>query len=183
MTSLSMTVPFPLPKEVVVELRPPFLSIRGPLGVTQLCLPMLDPRGLLGVCVTEAGLSVVLGSRAQASLGLFRGLLRSAVLGVTRGHLRVLRMQGVGYRVDPGPSVAQQVLTLKLGYSHDVWYRLPQGVRAFLTSASTLCLVGVDRAQVHQVAAELMALRPYTPYQPKGLLPLGVLPRKVGKRK
>ena len=43
---------------------------------------------------------------------------------------------------------AGQNLTLKLGFSHDTVYTIPETMRAFLPDATTVGLYGIDKEEV-----------------------------------
>ena len=63
---------------------------------------------------------------------------------MTKGFLIYLRIAGIGYRA----SQDGQTLTFKLGYSHDIAYKLPEAVRGFLPEPTLVGLYGVDKNQV-----------------------------------
>ena len=66
--------------------------------------------------------------------------------GVTQGYIEYLKIQGIGYRA----ALQDQTLMLKLGYSHDIAYRLPPTLKAFLPDPTTIGIYGIDKAQVRQ---------------------------------
>ena len=74
--------------------------------------------------------------------------------GVTRGYLKYLRIQGIGYRA----SLKDQTVTLKLGFSHDITYTLPPSLRAYLPEPTLLGLYGIDKNQVRNAAASSLLL-------------------------
>lgn len=100
--------------------------------------------------------------------------------GVTRGFLVYLRITGIGYRA----SLAGQTLTFKLGHSHDCTYTLPPSLRAVLPEPTRVGIYGLDKNQVTQAAANIVALRPPSVYKGKGVRLEGTEVRlKPGKRK
>ena len=77
-----------------------------------------------------------------------------------------------------------QTLTLKLGYSHDIKYTLPESLRAFLPEPTLVGLYGIDKNQISQAAASIRRLRPPDAYKGKGIRYEGEkLKLKPGKRK
>jgi len=60
-------------------------------------------------------------------------------------------------------------LSLNLGFSHPVAYRLPAGVTAETPTQTEIVLKSVDRQLVGQVAAEVRAYRKPEPYKGKGV--------------
>jgi large subunit ribosomal protein L6 len=86
------------------------------------------------------------------------------VTGVSQGFEKKLEINGVGYRV------AQQGsdLKLNLGFSHDVIYKIPQGITASVDQ-NVITISGISKQQVGQVAAEIRALKKPEPYKGKGI--------------
>jgi large subunit ribosomal protein L6 len=96
--------------------------------------------------------------------GLMRSLINNMVTGVSQGFEKKLEINGVGYRV------AQQGADLKLnlGFSHDVIYKIPQGITASVDQ-NVITISGISKQQVGQVAAEIRALKKPEPYKGKGI--------------
>ena len=66
---------------------------------------------------------------AKAMHGLNRALINNAVIGVSKGYSKGLEIVGVGFRAD----LAGNKLTLKLGFSHDINYIVPEGIKLTVT--------------------------------------------------
>lgn len=155
--------PVELPKGVEATIRPEAITVKGPLGsMTQT---------LTGdVIINEDGgkLSFVVANdsrQAKAMSGTLRALVANMVTGVSKGFERKLNLVGVGYRAQAqGTS-----LKLQLGFSHDVIYALPEGVKAECPTQTEIILKGSDKQIVGQVAAEIRAYRPPEPYKGKGV--------------
>jgi large subunit ribosomal protein L6 len=99
------------------------------------------------------------------------------ITGVSQGFSKKLEINGVGFRV------AAQGTDLKfnLGFSHDVIYKLPQGITASIEQ-NIVTVSGIDKQQVGQVAAEIRALKKPEPYKGKGIKYVGErILRKSGK--
>ena len=104
-------------------------------------------------------------SFSHAQSGTARSLLNNMIIGVTKGFEKHLSLVGVGYRC----SVKGSVVNLNLGFSHPIDYELPEGVTAESSSQTKLCIKGIDKQVVGQVAAEIRAFRPPEPYKGKGV--------------
>lgn len=102
--------------------------------------------------------------KVRAKHGLMRALINNMVVGVTDGFSKQLEINGVGYRV------AAQGTNLKfnLGFSHDVIYAIPAGIKATIDN-NLVTISGSSRQQVGQVAAEIRALKKPEPYKGKGI--------------
>ena len=168
--------PIPIPKGVTVQISPDAVEVKGPKGTLRQPLPP-------GVVVEMVdGELRARPERDERSLSKFHGLARSlvanAVTGVSDGFQRDLDIVGIGYRAE----AKGQLLTLALGYSHQVLFNVPKGVEVAVQNQTHLVVTGIDRQAVGQVAANLRALRKPDPYKQKGIRYTGeVLKKKVGK--
>ena len=154
------------------------VRVSGPKGTLDLRLPaavqVAQDDGMLRVRATSND------KTAKALAGTFRSLLDNMVRGVSVGFEKKLELQGVGYRA----SVKGADLTLQLGFSHPVAYRLPEGVTAATSSQTEIHISGADKQLVGQVSAEIRAFRPPEPYKGKGVRYAGEwVRRKEAKKK
>lgn len=118
--------------------------------------------------------------RARAMWGTVRANVRSLVEGVTNGYKKQLDITGVGYRA----AAQGQILTLALGFSHDIKYIVPAGITVTVEKQTTIHLAGHDKQKLGQVAAEIRSLRPPEPYKGKGVrYSTETVRRKEGKKK
>ena len=102
---------------------------------------------------------------AGAQSGTARALVNNMVVGVTAGFERKLSLVGVGYRA----AAQGETLKLQLGFSHDIIYNLPKGVKAETPTQTEIIIKGSNKQQVGQVAAEVRAYRSPEPYKGKGV--------------
>lgn len=117
---------------------------------------------------------------AWAQAGTARALVNNMVKGVTEGFKVSLELVGIGYRAQ----ASKHQVTLSLGFSHPVEYKLPEAVHAEMQGANILVLQSIDKQLVGQVAAEIRAMRPPEPYKGKGVRRLGeVIVKKEAKKK
>jgi large subunit ribosomal protein L6 len=118
--------------------------------------------------------------RARMMWGTARTLIANMVAGVSEGFVRKLEITGVGYRAQ----VQGGNLVLQLGYSHDVIYPVPAGIKMQCPDLTHIVISGASRELVGQVAAEIKAYRPIEPYKGKGIKFEGeFVLRKEGKKK
>ena len=118
--------------------------------------------------------------RARAMWGMSRAMINNIVVGVSKGYERKLEITGVGYKA----AIAGKNLQLSLGFSHDVNYPVPTGVTITTPKPTEILVVGADKRQVGQVAAEIRAYRGPEPYKGKGVKYEGeFIFRKEGKKK
>src|ERR1043165_5420388 len=94
-----------------------------------------------------------------------RTMVRNAIEGVTTGYNVGLEITGVGYRAQ----AQGKVLTLQLGFSHEVKFPIPDGVQIACEKPTSIAISGADKQQVGQVAAVIRGFRPPEPYKGKGI--------------
>jgi large subunit ribosomal protein L6 len=171
--------PVLIPSGVTVLVQSGVVTIKGPKGELTLSLPE-------GVIVTEGTgekgaileVTVQEGGTFSAIWGTTRAHLQNMVKGVTEGWNKQLELNGVGYRMN----LQGTTLILNLGFSHDIKYPIPTGLKAELKD-NVLTLSGVSRQQVGAVAAEIRAMKKPEPYKGKGFKYVGeVIRRKLGKQ-
>jgi large subunit ribosomal protein L6 len=114
----------------------------------------------------------------KALHGLSRTLIANMVEGCSKGYVKQLEITGVGYKAEPKPFGLQ----LALGFSHQVQYKAPAGIKLTAPQPTQVLIEGADKEKVGQVASEIRALRPPEPYKGKGIKYAGeVIRRKAGK--
>ena len=96
--------------------------------------------------------------------GLTRTLIANMIEGVSNGFKKELEINGIGYRAD----VKNNVLTMKIGFSHDVIMEAPEGVTVEV-NGNKVTVSGADKQKVGQFAAEIREKRPPEPYKGKGI--------------
>ncbi len=103
--------------------------------------------------------------KSRALWGTFRSRINNMVIGVSEGFTKELEVKGVGYRA----AVQGNILTLALGYSHDIKFVIPEDINITVDKQTSLKVEGVDNQKVGQIAAELRSLRKPEPYKGKGV--------------
>jgi len=118
--------------------------------------------------------------RSRTMWGTTRSLINSMVTGVSTGFVKEMEINGTGYRA----AVQGKDLILNLGYSHEVRYPIPQGIKITCEKPTAIKVEGADKRQVGQVAAEIRAWRGPEPYKGKGVKYVNEqILRKEGKKK
>lgn len=120
--------------------------------------------------------------RHKALHGLYRSIISNMIVGVHEGYKIDLELVGVGYK-----AVCQNnTLELNLGYSHNIFFGLPDEVKASAVMTKgqnpTVNLESADKQLIGQVAAKIRELRKIEPYKGKGVRFVGEqIRRKAGK--
>ncbi len=175
--------PIPIPPGTKVQWQAPQLSVSGPKGSHVLVLP-----DSLQLSQSDSTLQLERkgdDKHSRALHGTYRALIQNALTGVSTGFQIALEVVGIGYRAELKGS---DVLVLTLGFSHEVAFVLPAGVKAQVVAERgqnlRIVLESTDKQLVGQVAAMIRSLRPPDPYKGKGIRYAGeVIRLKAGKAK
>jgi large subunit ribosomal protein L6 len=169
--------PIEIPEGVTVDVKPGHVSVKGPKGeLAQAVSPAMrieqSNRTLTVDRPTDRG-------EHRALHGLTRSLIANMVEGVTRGFVKRLEIQGVGYRA----RLKGKQLELLVGYSHPVSVTPPDGIEFEVPQPTEVIVRGIDKQLVGEIAARVRKQRPPEPYKGKGIRYAGEhVRRKVGKR-
>ncbi|HOX96963.1 MAG TPA: 50S ribosomal protein L6 [bacterium] len=170
--------PLAIPAGVEVRVDGNTVTVKGPLGELK---QVLHERVSVTVDKDNSTFSVFVKDANdvgdKALWGLFARLIRNMVMGVSKYFEKTLELSGVGYRVN----LQGTKLVFALGFSHPVEFPLPEGIKAEVNN-NVIKIMGVDKHQVGQVAANIRALKKPEPYKGKGLKYSDeVIRRKAGK--
>ncbi|MGJ4786758.1 50S ribosomal protein L6 [Leptospira koniambonensis] len=152
-----------LPDKVEVKQDSTVIKVKGPLGELQ--TPIFAGLSLK----SEGGIVKLERSSEEQNVvalhGLTRALLMNSVKGVTAGWEKNLEITGVGYRA----AKRGEDLVMNLGYSHEVVYKAPKGIKIEVIEQVKIKISGIDKQLVGQVAADIRSKRPPEPYKGKGI--------------
>ena len=168
--------PINIPAGVTVSVDGSVVSVKGPKG-------SLNQKVHPNMTVTVEGDLVHVArpddeKQNKALHGLTRSLIHNMVLGVTEGFKKELEVTGVGYRVQK----QGKNLVMNLGFSHQVIMPEVDGITIECPTANKIVVLGPDKQQVGQFAAEVREKRPPEPYKGKGIRYAGEhIRRKEGK--
>ena len=171
--------PIAIPKDTEVKIESGKLLLKGPKGSKELSIN----DKIFSTTVNENNLLVKLIKKNEDSKrmwGTTRSLVNSAIIGVSTGHEKILILTGVGLRA----ALKGETLNLQLGFSHDVIYEIPKGVKIIVEKSTIIKVSGIDKDIVGKVASEIKMFKPVEPYKGKGIKLKGqYVLRKEGKKK
>ncbi len=169
-----------IPEKVKVILNEDVINIEGPLGKKSLNID-LDIFDLNINEGKEVSIKPKKNNQDTKRLwGMNRSLINNAIIGASKGYEKILELTGVGYRA----VLKGNTLNLQLGFSHDINFNIPNGIKILVEKQNILKITGTDKQQVGMVAAEIKSLRPPEPYKGKGIKEQGqYILRKEGKKK
>jgi len=162
----------PLPKGVELSVKKGEVQVKGPKETKTVVIP-----DAIDVKIEEDKVFVLFDVNSKLPLpqhGLYRALVRNAILGVSSGFEKQLSLIGVGYRA----AVKGDVLDLSLGFSHPCQLKIPTDVTIDIEKSTLITVKGSDKQRVGQFAANIRALRPPEPYKGKGVRYVGEYVRK-----
>ena len=139
------------------------VTVKGPLGT--LCEQFSKD---MTIAIDGATMTVSRPNdekEMRAIHGLTRALLFNMVTGVTQGYAKKLLINGVGYKAEK----AGKTLTLKLGYSHDIYFEETDDVKFEVPDANTVIVKSASKQKCGQIAAQIREKRPPEPYLGKGI--------------
>tara|TARA_B100000941_G_C28080977_1_gene338773 strand:- start:6 stop:545 length:540 start_codon:yes stop_codon:yes gene_type:complete len=169
-----------IPDKVKVILSDNMINIEGPLGKKSLSIDL----DIFDLNINE-GKEVMIKPKknnqdTKRLWGMNRSLINNAIIGASKGYEKNLELTGVGYRA----ALKGNILNLQLGFSHDINFNIPDGVKIQVEKQNFLKITGTDKQQVGMVAAKIKSLRPPEPYKGKGIKEQGqYILRKEGKKK
>lgn len=170
-----------LPEKVEVSwTKGNLVTVKGPKGQLH---QQINPE--LTINVEDGVLSVDRPTdqqRHRAAHGLYRSLIANMVVGVSEGYVKQMELVGVGYRA----TSTNQMLELTLGYSHPIYFSIPDEVTVETLAEKgvppRIILKSIDKQLIGQIAAKIRAFRKPEPYKGKGVRFVGeVVRRKAGK--
>ena len=103
-------------------------------------------------------------SISRAMHGTTRQIVNNMIIGVSVGFKRELEIVGVGYQA----SIQGNRLKLQLGFSHDIFFDLPDDV-SVKADRTSITVEGSDNQLVGSVASKIRSFRKPEPYKGKGV--------------
>ena len=169
-----------IPEKVKAVLSGNVLNIEGPLGKKSLNVDL----DMFNVDIAEGKeISIKpkkLDQNSKRLWGMNRSLINNAVIGSSTGYEKTLELVGVGYRA----ALKDKQLNLQLGYSHDINFDIPEGIKIVAEKQTVVKVSGSDKQQVGMVVSKIKAFRKPEPYKGKGIREQGqYILRKEGKKK
>ena len=170
--------PIEIPEAVDVQVKENTLTVKGVLGE-------LSTNLVKDIEVTKSENFLTLQPQAtdiytKKMWGTYRSLLNNLIVGVSKGYTKELEIQGVGYRAQ----VQGEKLQLTLGFSHDINFQIPEGIKITCADQTHITISGIDKQKVGQTAAKIREFKPPEPYKGKGIRYSDeYVVRKEGKKK
>ena len=172
--------PISIPKDTKVKIENGKLLMTGPKGSRELTI---NDKIFTTIITDDDSITLKRNNKKDNSRimwGTTRSIINSAIIGISRGHEKILEITGVGFRAN----LKGNILNLQIGFSHDVSYKIPEGINILVEKSTVIKISGIDKELVGKVTSEIKNLKPVEPYKGKGIKEKGqYVLRKEGKKK
>ena len=150
-----------VPKESSIKIEGGNLNISGPKGNKQISI---DQKIFSSVVNDKNEFKITpidkkIDKKTSILWGTYRSLVNNAVKGVSEGHEKILEISGVGFRAN----LKGESLNMQLGFSHDINFKIPKGIKIVVEKQTILKITGVDKDLVSKVAADIKNLKHVEP--------------------
>ena len=170
-------LPIPVPSDVQVEINGSDVVVKGPKGELKRSFsPQIE--------IQKEGDNIIVKRSSEEKIvralhGTTRAVINNMVIGVGKGFVKILEIDGVGYKAD----MDGKNLIINVGYSHPVTVEPLENIEFEVdTKTRQISVKGNNKEIVGQVAADIRKIRPPEPYKGKGIHYLGErIRRKAGK--
>ena len=169
-----------IPEKVKIILSGSDINIEGPLGIqtVKINLDVFDLKVNDGIDISIKPKK--LDEDTKRLWVMNRSLINNAIIGSSVGFEKILELSGVGYRA----AIKGNQLNLQLGYSHDINFNIPNGIKITVEKQTTIKITGMDKQKVGMTASQIKSFRPPEPYKGKGIREKGqYILKKEGKKK
>lgn len=154
--------PINIPEGVKIDINDNIITVTGKSGVQEWSMhPSIKAtidNGIISFNRNDNSPNV------KAVHGTTRQIVNNMVLGVSVGFKKELEIIGVGYQA----SIQGNRLLLQLGYSHDIYFDLPNDIKA-TAERTSITIEGTDKQLVGSVASKIRSFRSPEPYKGKGI--------------
>lgn len=134
------------------------LIVKGNLGEITLTISK-------DILIDQENSQLTIKSKNKKLWGTERTRISNAIIGVSQGFQKSLKLVGIGYRVQK----KENLLIMKLGFSHDVVYQLPEGIDAICPKQDQIVLFGTEKDFLCKIASDIRALKKPDSYKGKGI--------------
>ena len=154
-----------IPDKVKVALNGSVLNVDGPLGKKSLNIDL----NIFDLKINDGKEISIRPKKIDQDTkrlwGMNRSLVNNAIIGISKGYEKTLELVGVGYRA----VLKGNQLNMQLGFSHDVIFDIPDGIKVTVEKQTTLKISGHDKQLVGEVVSKIKSIRPPEPYKGKGI--------------
>ena len=152
-----------IPENTEIKISSNNISVKGKLGQLD-----LNFNSLIKISEKDNLITLSRSSDKRESRelhGLYRALVQNMVVVVNDGFSKELNLVGVGYTSEK----KGDFLLINAGYSHPIYFQIPDGIDVDLPDNTTIIIKGINKQNVGDVAAKIREIRKPEPYKGKGI--------------
>jgi large subunit ribosomal protein L6 len=106
----------------------------------------------------------------KALQGTTTALIKQIILEISVLFHKKLKLVGVGYKVFPVEIFEHKLLQFKLGYSHQVYFKIPNNLKVFCLKITNFFIFGNSYKDISQILSMIRQYKKPDPYKGKGIL-------------
>jgi len=121
-----------------------------------------------------------LSSTNNVLWGTENAIITNKIKGVSQGFIKTLKLVGIGYRV----VIKDNTLVFKLGFSHIINYKIPEGIQVSSKKPDTLTFFSIQNDFLSTIINQIRLLKKPDLYKGKGIrFQNEIIRLKEGKKK
>jgi large subunit ribosomal protein L6 len=101
--------------------------------------------------------------------GTYVAIIKQVINEITQKSKKKLNIVGVGYRAMTINSLDFSILHLKLGYSHQIYIKIPKSLILICPKPTKIFIFGYKQQKINQLAALIRSYKIPEPYKGKGI--------------
>tara|TARA_A100000164_G_scaffold311830_1_gene289944 strand:- start:23 stop:553 length:531 start_codon:yes stop_codon:yes gene_type:complete len=169
--------PIKISKDIQCTFSDGIFSAKGKLGHIEI---IVNSNYSVKINDEEVSIIPINDTSKDPNWGTTRSIIANTINGVTNGFSKTLELNGTGYRA----SVSGSKLKLELGYSHDIFFEIPNDVKIECPKQNLIKLSSINKEKLGAAAAEIRSFRKPEPFKGKGIKYIDeYIYRKEGKKK
>jgi large subunit ribosomal protein L6 len=177
MTTFSKRYLIKIPKDISVLYceKKKLLTFIGPLSrkSLQLKLKILILKPKNHIIITRLSFFGMSGNEKKKLKAVQKttiALIKQIILEISFVFSKKLIFVGVGYKTFPIELFKNNILHFKLGYSHQIYFKISNTLNVFCFKATTIFISGNSYQEVSQVSSLIRSYKYPEPYKGKGIL-------------
>jgi large subunit ribosomal protein L6 len=171
----NFNVKIPIDIKIIYNEKKETLTLKGPLVQRSIKLKLkvfIDTKKEL-ISVSPVTFSSV-SNKEKRNIKTLRNttvaLIKHMIIETSILVYKKLKINGVGYRASFTESFSDKLLSLKLGYSHFVYFKVPNNLTITCPTRTKLCVFGNSYQDVSHISALIRSNKLPEPYKGKGIL-------------
>ena len=169
--------PIKISKDIQCTFSDGIFSAKGKLGHIEI---IVNSNYSVKINDEEVSIIPINDTSKDPNWGTTRSIIANTINGVTNGFSKTLELNGTGYRA----SVSGSKLKLELGFSHDIFFEIPNDVKIECPKQNLIKLSSINKEKLGAAAAEIRSFRKPEPFKGKGIKYIDeYIYRKEGKKK